>query len=149
MRGSGNAAAGSFDGTNKYIRITDIDEESHCYINDSPVSQKGELDDKYLVRKKDILFARTGASTGKTYLYSEDDGKLYFAGFLIRISVNSDNNSTFVYNSTLTDKYNRWVRLTSMRSGQPGINAQEYASYCTYYPHLNEQNLLSRGRNKR
>ena len=138
-----NAAAGAFDGLNKYIRITDIDEESRCYIDENPVSPKGELDDKYLVRENDILFARTGASTGKTYLYKKSDGKLYFAGFLIRISVNCDNNSNFVYNATLTDRYNRWVRLTSMRSGQPGINSQEYSSYETYYPLLPEQNKIT------
>ena len=137
-----NAAAGAFDGLNKYIRITDIDEESRCYIDENPVSPKGELDDKYLVRENDILFARTGVSTGKTYLYKKSDGKLYFAGFLIRISVNCDNNSTFVYNATLTDGYNRWVQLTSMRSGQPGINSQEYSSYKTYYPLLHEQNKI-------
>ena len=138
-----NAAAGAFDGLNKYIRITDIDEKSRCYIDENPVSPKGELDDKYLVLENDILFARTGASTGKTYLYKKSDGKLYFAGFLIRISVNCDNNSTFVYNATLTDRYNRWVRLTSMRSGQPGINSQEYSSYKTYYPLLPEQNKIA------
>ena len=138
-----NAAAGAFDGLNKYIRITDIDEESRCYIDENPVSPKGELDDKYLVLENDILFARTGASTGKTYLYKKSDGKLYFAGFLIRISVNCENNSTFVYNATLTDRYNRWVRLTSMRSGQPGINSQEYSSYKTYYPLLPEQNKIA------
>jgi len=138
-----NAAAGAFDGLNKYIRITDIDEESRCYIDENPVSPKGELDDKYLVLENDILFARTGASTGKTYLYKRSDGKLYFAGFLIRISVNCDNNSTFVYNATLTDRYNRWVRLTSMRSGQPGINSQEYSSYKTYYPLLPEQDKIA------
>lgn len=138
-----NAASGVFDGSNKYIRITDIDEESRCYTDENPVSPKGELDDKYLVRENDILFARTGASTGKTYLYKKSDGKLYFAGFLIRISVNCDNNSIFVYNATLTDRYNRWVRLTSMRSGQPGINSQEYSSYKTYYPLLAEQNKIA------
>lgn len=138
-----NTAAGLYDGINKYIRITDIDEDSRCYIDANPVSPQGKLDDKYLVHEHDILFARTGASTGKTYLYKKSDGKLYFAGFLIRVTVNSHNNSTFVYNSTLTDKYNSWVRLTSMRSGQPGINSQEYSSYRTYYPHLDEQNRIA------
>lgn len=138
-----NAATGLYDGVNKYIRITDIDEDSRCYIDANPVSPQGNLDDKYLVHEHDILFARTGASTGKTYLYKKSDGKLYFAGFLIRISVNCDNNSTFVYNATLTDRYNRWVRLTSMRSGQPGINSQEYSSYKTYYPLLPEQNKIA------
>ena len=78
-----NAAAKSFDGNNKYIRITDIDEVSSQYLYDDVVSPDGELEDRYLVKENDILLARTGASTGKSYLYRNSDGKLYFAGFLI------------------------------------------------------------------
>ena len=139
-----NAAAIKFDGTNQYIRITDIDDESRCYNQSNPVSPAGILDEKYLVGVNDILFARTGASTGKSYLYKETDGKLYFAGFLIRVTVNAENNSIFVFNTTLTQKYNKWVQLTSMRSGQPGINSQEYASYTDFYPMLNEQNKIAK-----
>ena len=67
-----NAAAVKFDGENKYIRITDIDDESHCYKNDELVSPDGELDNKYLVCENDILLARTGASVGKSYLYNKE-----------------------------------------------------------------------------
>ena len=138
-----NAAACDFDGKNRYIRITDIDEESHQYHGESPVSPQGILEAKYIVGENDILFARTGASTGKTYLYRKSDGLLYFAGFLIRATINERNDSNFVFNLTLTSKYNRWVKLTSMRSGQPGINSQEYASYRAYVPSLEEQQKIS------
>lgn len=92
-----NSAAKEFDGENKYIRITDIDEKSNKYLEENKVSPEGELEDKYIVKDNDILFARTGASTGKTYLYDKKDGKLYFAGFLIRGNVNRDNNSKFIF----------------------------------------------------
>ena len=121
-------ASKEYDGVNKYIRITDIDEKTNKYSNKDIVSPDGVLEDKYLVNKNDILFARTGASTGKTYLYDEKDGKLYFAGFLIRANiVNHDAN--FIFQQTKTNKYNKWVKIMSMRSGQPGINSQEYGSY--------------------
>ena len=68
-------ASKEYDGVNKYIRITDIDEKTNKYSNKDIVSPDGVLEDKYLVNKNDILFARTGASTGKTYLYDEKDGK--------------------------------------------------------------------------
>ena len=134
-----NAAATEFDGENKYIRITDIDESTSKYLNDNVVSPLGGLEDKYLVKQNDILFARTGASTGKTYLYNHKDGKLYFAGFLIRANINSDNNSKFIFLQTKTRAYNNWVQIMSMRSGQPGINSQEYASYSFYAPSKQEQ----------
>ena len=131
-----NSAAIEYDGKNKYIRITDIDENSHKYINKNRVSPSGKLEDKYIVRKNDILFARTGASTGKTYLYNENDGSLYFAGFLIRGNVKKEYNSYFVFSQTLTDKYNKWVALTSIRSGQPGINSNEYSCYKIKVPSI-------------
>lgn len=137
------AAACNFDGINRYIRITDIDDVSHLYNCYNPVSPSGALEKKYIVNENDILFARTGASTGKTYLYRKSDGLLYFAGFLIRANIKSDNNSYFVFSLTLTAKYNNWVRLTSMRSGQPGINSQEYASYRAFVPALEEQNKIA------
>lgn len=78
-----NAAAKSYDGENKYIRITDIDESSSTYDDKDIVSPDGTLSDNYLVKERDILLARTGASTGKTYLYRKSDGKLYYAGFYL------------------------------------------------------------------
>ena len=134
-----NAAAVKFDGENKYIRITDIDDESHCYKNDELVSPDGELDNKYLVCENDILLARTGASVGKSYLYNKEDGKLYYAGFLIKAHVKSEN-SKFIFFQTLTDK---WVKITSMRSGQPGINANEYSDFTMNVPSLPEQQKIA------
>ncbi|EQA3582026.1 restriction endonuclease subunit S, partial [Enterococcus faecalis] len=81
-----NASAKKFDGSNKYIRITDIDDISHKF-NQSGVTSP-DIDfasaDNYKLKKGDILFARTGASVGKTYMYRESDGLVYYAGFLIR-----------------------------------------------------------------
>ncbi|MGL5751172.1 MAG: restriction endonuclease subunit S [Paraclostridium sp.] len=138
-----NSASTEFDGENKYIRITDIDENTSKYINTNVVSPLGELEDKYLVKENDILFARTGASTGKSYLYNKNDGKLYFAGFLIRTNVNSDNNAKFMFLQTKTKAYDKWVKVMSMRSGQPGINSQEYASYSFNAPSKEEQDKIA------
>ena len=138
-----NAAAITYDGENKYIRITDIDEQSSQYISDSPVSPAGQLLDKYIVEENDILFARTGASTGKTYLYKKKDGKLYFAGFLIRAKIKTEYNSTFIFAQTKTAQYYKWVEFMSIRSGQPGINSQEYASYRFLIPQKEEQDKIA------
>lgn len=138
-----NASAIKFDGENRYIRITDIDESTSKYKPEFPVSPNGQLIDKYLVSENDILFARTGASTGKSYLYHKDDGKLYFAGFLIRAKIKEEFNSYFVFTQTKTIQYYKWVKLMSMRSGQPGINSQEYASYSFNIPSKNEQDKIA------
>lgn len=142
MYGMG-AAAIPYDGQNKYIRITDIDDESHKYKSNDIVSPAGMLEEKYLVCKGDILLARTGASTGKSYLYDEKDGKMYFAGFLIKAHVNEECDAKFIYAQTLTTKYMNWVKLTSMRSGQPGINANEYSSYAVSIACIPEQRKIA------
>lgn len=138
-----NAAATKFDGENRYIRITDIDDETHVLLPNDIVSPSGELDDKYLVKKGDILLARTGASTGKSYLYHPKDGKLFYAGFLIKAHVLPSSDDYFIYSQTLTDRYWKWVKTASMRSGQPGINANEYASYSFAVPSLPEQRKIA------
>src|SRR5699024_5441249 len=88
------------------------------------------------------VFARTGASVGKTYLYNCSDGKVYFAGYLIRIRVNKFNSSEFIFYNTLTAKYQNFVQITSVRSGQPGINSEEYKKYKINIPNLDEQKLI-------
>ena len=138
-----NAAATVYDGSHKYIRITDIDDNSHLYSQNVPVSPEGQVDEKYRVRENDILFARTGASVGKSYCYQRSDGDLYYAGFLIRIHVNSDVNCGYVFQNTLTEAYRRWVLLESARSGQPGINADQYKQYRFLLPPLELQNKIS------
>ena len=134
-----NAAAKPFDGENKYIRITDIDEASSTYIDKDIVSPDGTLTENYLVNDRDILLARTGASTGKSYLYRKSDGKLYYAGFLIRANV-TKHNPYFVFSQLHTHRYWSWVSIMSARSGQPGINSQEYSSFPVYVTSLREDN---------
>ena len=138
-----NAPAKVFDGVNKYIRITDIDEASSTYNDSDIVSPDGTLTDTYLVNERDILLARTGASTGKSYLYKKTDGKLYFAGFLIRANV-PEHNPYFVFSQLHTHRYWKWVSIMSARSGQPGINSQEYSSFPIYTTSIQEERKISK-----
>ncbi len=137
-----NAAAKPFDGENKYIRITDIDEASSTYNDKDIVSPDGRLTDNYVVNDRDILLVRTGASTGKSYLYRKSDGKLYYAGFLIRANI-TEHNPYFVFSQLHTHRYWRWVSIMSARSGQPGINSQEYSSFPIFTTSLHEENKIS------
>lgn len=138
-----NAAAKNYDGVNKYIRITDIDEASSTYTDKDIVSPDGILTDNYLVNNRDILLARTGASTGKSYLYKQSDGKLYYAGFLIRANVTT-HDPYFVFSQLHTHRYWRWVSIMSARSGQPGINSQEYSSFPIYTTSIEEESKIAK-----
>ena len=137
-----NSAAKEFDGLHKYIRITDISETSHNFVPNPLTSPDGDLEDKYKLKKGDMVFARTGASTGKTYLYDENDGNLYFAGFLIKFHIDGAN-SKFVFYNTLKEEYLNWITVMSVRSGQPGINSNEYKKLPINLPSMDEQNKIS------
>ena len=139
-----NAAAKNFDGLNKYIRITDIDDDSRHFDESNLTSPETDFNeaDNYLVKRGDILFARTGASTGKTYIHIYNDSPVYFAGFLIRARLLNSFLPEFIYQNTLTEKYNTFIKVMSQRSGQPGVNAQEYASYSLKLPSFPEQTAI-------
>ena len=139
-----NAAAKEYDGINKYLRITDIDDSSRAFKSDDLTSPDADfsISDSYRLRKGDVLFARTGASVGKTYIYRETDGLVYFAGFLIRASIKHEYDAEFIFQNTLTSSYEKFIQITSQRSGQPGVNAQEYAEYSFLTPNYAEQKKI-------
>ncbi len=139
-----NAAAKEYDGENKYIRITDIDDNTHEFLTDTLTSPDIDLigAENYKLAEGDILFARTGASVGKSYIYRASDGLVYYAGFLIRARIRKEYDAEFVFQNTLTDKYNKYIAVTSQRSGQPGVNAQEYSEFKIKVPEKEEQTKI-------
>ena len=140
-----NAAAKEYDGENKYIRITDIDDDSREFKQEDITSPDTDLSsaENYRLSEGDILLARTGASVGKSYIYKASDGLVYYAGFLIRARIKPEYNSEFVFQNTLTGDYEKFIKVTSMRSGQPGVNAQEYSQYQIMVPSKPEQDKIS------
>ena len=139
-----NAAAKEFDGVNKYLRITDIDDVSHEFRDDDLTSPDTDLSaaSNYQLHNGDILFARTGASVGKSFIYRESDGLVYFAGFLIRAKIRPEYDAEFIFQNTLGLPYEKYIQVTSQRSGQPGVNAQEYAEYSFMVPSYAEQKWI-------
>jgi type I restriction enzyme S subunit len=126
-----------------YIRITDISDAGR--FSPAPrVSVQTELSDRYSLRLGDVVLARTGASVGKSYLYDPADGPLVYAGFLIRVRPDPTRlNSRFLSAWLKAHWYLRWVVTMSMRSGQPGINGQEYGTLPLPLPPLPEQKAIA------
>lgn len=139
-----NAPAVQFsDDLPAYLRITDIDDSGN-YSKDKKASVGDSNFEQFILNNGDIVFARTGATVGKTYLYKPADGILVFAGFLIRFRTN-ENVLIPEYLKYFTESkpYWDWVKTVSMRSGQPGINAEEYASLQIPLPPLPEQRAIA------
>jgi type I restriction enzyme S subunit len=124
-----NAAAVPFsEHLPKYLRITDISEDGR-YLSEKQVSVDFDASDGNYLDEGDIVLARTGASVGKSYQYRKEDGRLVFAGFLIRVKPQPKKLvSTYLANFLTTGQFWKWVAVTSARSGQPGINSTECCS---------------------
>lgn len=126
-----------------YLRITDISDDGK-FIIDNKASVNSPNSESYHLKEGDIVFARTGATVGKTYLYDPADGDLVFAGFLIRFSPNEQKIVPYYLKTyTNTAAYWYWVKIISQRSGQPGINAAEYSSLQLPVPPLAEQKKIA------
>lgn len=126
-----------------YFRITDIsedgdfDESKKKSVNASDIKQ-------YILEENDIVFARTGGTVGRTYMHKDKNLTLVFAGFLIRFRLDEEQlDPNFLKNYSETYNYWKWVKINSVRSGQPGINGKEYCSLPIPVPLVSEQKAIA------
>lgn len=140
--GIGASAVEYADDLYTYLRITDINDDGTLNYADLK-----SVDDKkasqYILQPNDIVFARTGNSTGRNYFYDGSDGVLVYAGFLIKFSLNpSKVNPRYVKYYCLSDEYKGWVQGHSTGSTRGNINAQTYASMEINLPPREQQDKL-------
>lgn len=140
----GYTATAQENGNIRYIRITDIGKDG--YIDDSNIvwlNYENKMDD-YKLRPKDILVARTGASYGKTLLYSNDADAI-FASFLIRIIFNKKKIiPEFYWAYSLTASY--WQQANRLVSGvaQPQFNGSALKQILLMLPPLSLQDEFTK-----
>ena len=126
-----------------YLRITDIDKDGN-FLEDGKKSVDDSQSGNFILKEGDVVFARTGASVGKTYFHHKKNGKLIFAGFLIRFRTKiSLLLPKYLFYYTHSNLYWNWVKVNSMRSGQPGINSKEYGNLPFPLPPLPEQQKIA------
>jgi len=126
----------------RYIRITDIDNFGNLREDDWKTAEM--VQDKYLLEENDLLFARSGATAGKSFIYKKEFGKAIFAGYMIRFKIDENKaNAEYVFNFTQTSWYNLWVKTIQRPSGQPNINSQEYQSLEIPLPPLSVQEKIA------
>lgn len=111
-----------------YLRITDIkDDGSLNYSNLKSVNDENA--NKFILENGDIVFARTGNSTGKSYYYDGEILNLVYAGFLIKFSLNEKKvNPKFIKYYTMTNEYKNWVKEIQTGSTRGNINEKMYGN---------------------
>lgn len=121
----------------RYVRITDIQDDG-TLNNDVVSSANLEDDEQYKLSYGDFMFARMGATVGKTYAYKS--GNQIFAGYLIRYRLNLKKIiPRYLYAYTRLEEYKNWVLLNQSGAAQPGINAKKYGSLLIPVAPLEEQ----------
>ena len=111
-----------------YLRITDIKDDGNLdKSNLMSVADKKAYN--YTLKKNDIVFARTGASTGRNYFYDELDGTLVYAVFLIKFSLDPQKiNPRFVKYYCQSKYYKEWVYSFNAGSTRGNINAKTFGT---------------------
>ena len=122
--GIGASAVEKSDDLYTYLRITDIRDDGTLNLSDLKSVDDPEAK-KYLLAPNDIVFARTGASTGRNYFYDGSDGVFVYAGFLIKFSLDPKKvNPLYVKYYCQSEMYRNWVKSFSTGSTRGNINAQ-------------------------
>jgi len=137
------ASAVPFDASlHTYLRITDINDDGS--LNKSGLMSVDKDDaDKYLLKPNDIVFARTGNSTGRSYFYDGSDGELVYAGFLIKFSLDSTKvNPRILKYYTHSKPYYDWVQSFGTGSTRGNINAKTYGNMLITLPPKDEQDKI-------
>ena len=126
-----------------YLRITDINDDGT--INRQGLKSVDDVKAKeYLLKPNDIVFARTGASVGRSYFYDGKDGELVYAGFLIKFSLNPEKVCPYILKAyTHSQEYYDWIRAVDNGATRGNINAQTFASMPISLPSLEEQKRIA------
>ncbi|MFG0607563.1 restriction endonuclease subunit S [Vibrio mimicus] len=126
-----------------FLRITDLGDDG---VNWSKVPRcvcDDKQKQKNLLEKGDIVFARTGATTGKSCLISEVGEDTVFASYLIRVRPTKKIHSPFLAYFFKSPNY--WHQIGGMSSGAtlPGVNASKLSELEIPLPPLDEQKRIA------
>lgn len=125
----------------RYVRITDIMDSGQLHkemVSADPTRGQGER-----LIYGDLIFARTGATVGKTFMYTQEYGSCVYAGYLIRYRVNFQViMPEYLLYFTHSDEYFDWIKKHQATAAQPNINAQKYNGLSLYVPPLPEQSTI-------
>lgn len=146
-RGEYGIAASAVDYDPKlisYLRISDIRDDGSLDLT----SRKSVADPKaenYMLLPNDIVFARTGNSTGRNYFYDPRDGKFAYAGFLIKFSIDPKLvNPRYIKYYCQSSTYWNWVASFNSGSTRGNINAKTYGSMPVFLPSRCEQDFIAK-----
>lgn len=134
----GYAAKAQISGDARFVRITDINTNGKLSPFEPMFVDISAENEKYTLKKNDLLMARTGATFGKTMIFEEDYPAIY-AGFLIKLSLDRDIiDPKYYWHFAQSDYF--WEQANKLVSGggQPQFNANALKQIKAPIPYPNE-----------
>lgn len=126
----------------RFVRITDINEDG-TLRDETFRSLSPDIAEPYLLERGDVLFARSGATVGKTFIYRPEWGEACFAGYLIRFrSAQELVLPDFVYFFSLSDIYWQQVESGTIQATIQNFSAEKYAELIVCLPPPSEQQAI-------
>lgn len=125
-----------------YLRITDINDDG-TLNKTALMSVDDEKACDFLLKENDIVFARTGASTGRNYFYDDEIKDMVFAGFLIKFSLDEEKvNPRFIKYYCISQNYKNWIESSLTGSTRPNINEKQLSEMPIILPEREYQNRV-------
>jgi len=127
-------------GDYRLLRITDI--QDGCVNWESVPFTNTDAAKKYLLHKNDIVFARTGATVGKSFLITDLPYDSVYASYLIRIRLIKGISANYIYQ--FFNSYCYWKQVTgkAVGVGQPNCNGTALKELFIPLPSQAEQNRI-------
>lgn len=127
----------------KMLRITDIQDNSVIWSDVPYCEIEEEKLEKYLLKKNDLVFARTGATVGKSFLIRTEPPKAVYASYLIRVRTVSEELISLLSHFFNSQQY--WQQITEFSSGigQPNVNGTKLKQLTIPLPPLAEQKVIT------
>ena len=123
----------------RYLRITDFDSNGNLRNTNSKFLDCDSAKE-FLLEDGDILFARSGATVGKTFIYRKNWGKACFAGYLVRFRSDKNIlNHNFFYFYTQSQNYWNYVNSVKIQATIENVSAEKYSGLCVTIPPIKEQ----------
>ncbi|MBU2573614.1 MAG: restriction endonuclease subunit S [Elusimicrobia bacterium] len=126
----------------KLLRITDIQDNSVNWASVPFCQIDNEKKFKFLLKEGDLVFARTGATVGKSFLLKGKFPETVFASYLIRVILSKWINKVYVYNYFQSNEYWLQIKKGQMGIGQPNVNAQVLSKIVFPLPPAMEQQKI-------
>jgi type I restriction enzyme S subunit len=128
---------------NKFLRITDIQDGSvdwarvpYCIAPESKLRSASLADG-------DIVFARTGATTGKSFLIKSPPSGAVFASYLIRVKPSAAVEPAYLAHFFQSAGYWTQIRKKTQGAAQGGVNASSLSELEIPLPPLDEQRRIA------